>query len=115
MRQPIRKLIGLVEESHTKEYLFQISAQTMSCRERDRDSGFKNSKNTIPRAKYEFFGRKEERGKRDTFPGVLWALGAWWARLGGWPRHLSAWARRGPPGQPQVPLDHILPGKIDFN
>ena len=36
MKPPTRKLIGGVRESHTKDYLFQISAQTMGCRERSR-------------------------------------------------------------------------------
>src|SRR3954464_15059146 len=34
MKPPTRKLIGGVRESHTKEYLFQISAQTSGCRGR---------------------------------------------------------------------------------
>src|SRR4051812_8246981 len=36
MKPPTRKLIGGVRESHTKEYLFQISAQTMGCRGRSK-------------------------------------------------------------------------------
>src|ERR1041384_3066888 len=36
MKPPTRKLIGGVRESHTKEYLFQISAQTSGCRERSK-------------------------------------------------------------------------------
>src|SRR3954471_20010990 len=36
MKPPTRKLIGGVRESHTREYLFQISAQMSGCRGRSK-------------------------------------------------------------------------------
>ena len=54
MKPPARKLIGGVRESHTREYLFQISAQMSGCRRRssiraqeqqERKNQSKNTKN----------------------------------------------------------------------
>ena len=63
MKPPIKNLIGGVEELHTREYLFKISAQTMGCRE-SQTSRMKNSKNASPGAELVFLGRKRERGRR---------------------------------------------------
>src|SRR3954470_7925841 len=97
MKPPIRKLIGGVKESHTKEYLFQISAQTMGCRERSRFRVQEQQEHET-RSKTRVFEKKgRERGRRDTCQGGMWAPGTWWARPGGRSRNLAAWARGGPP------------------
>src|SRR4051812_23288591 len=88
MKPLIRKLIGGVEESDTKEYLFEISAQTMDCRERSRLRVQEHQEHET-RRRIHVFGEKE--GEEEEVPGwgPMWALGALWARPGGRPRHLG--------------------------
>src|SRR4051812_32305200 len=100
MKPPIKNISGGVDELHTREYLPQISAQTMGSRERSKVAS-KNSKNARTSAELVFLMREEEKGRRQTW------LAALWARPGGRPRQLAAWSTSGPPGQPQVPLGHF--------
>ena len=69
MKPPIRKLIGGVEESHTREYLFQISAQTMGCRERSRFQDQEQQEHKT-RSKTRVFEKREREGKRRYLPGA---------------------------------------------
>ena len=114
MKPPTKNLIGGVEELHTREYLFKISARMIGCRERSKIAS-KNSKNARTGAELVFLERKRERGRRLTWRRDLWVPGALWARPGGKPRQLAAWATGGPPGQPQVPLGHSRHGNFNFN
>ena len=68
MKPLIRKLIGGVEESHTREYLFKISAQTMGSRERSkfRDEEQQERK---ARSKTPVFGEKERERKKKYLAG----------------------------------------------
>ena len=66
---PIRKLIGGVRESHTKEYLFQISAQTMGCRERSKFR-VQAQQERETRARTRTFEKKERERKKREQPGV---------------------------------------------
>src|SRR3954468_21873213 len=64
MKPPTRKLIGGVKESHTKEYLLQISCQTMDCRERSKFR-VQEQQERETRARTRVFGEKgRERKKR---------------------------------------------------
>src|ERR1041385_3592034 len=58
MEPPTRKLIGGVRESHTKEYLFQISAQTSGCRGRSKFRAQEQQEQET-RARTRVFGEKE--------------------------------------------------------
>ena len=96
MKPPTKNLIGGVEELHTREYLFKISARMIGCRERSKIAS-RNSKNARTGAELMFLERKRERGSRLTWRRDLWAPGALWARPGGRLRQLAAWATGGPP------------------
>src|SRR6187399_3022677 len=113
MKPPTKNLIGGVEESHTREYLFKISARMIGCRERLKIAS-KNSKNARTGAELLFSERKRERGRRLTWRRDLWAPGALWARPGA---GRASWLP-GPlvalPGQPQVPLGHSRHGNFYF-
>src|SRR3954465_9839481 len=69
MEPPNRKLIGGVRESHTKEYLFQISAQTMGCRGRSKFRAQEQQEHET-RARTRSFERKEREWKKREQPGV---------------------------------------------
>src|SRR4051812_18068715 len=97
MKPPTRKLIGGVRESHTKEYLFQISGQTSGCRGRLKFRAQEQQEHET-RARTRFFGEKErESGRRDASQGCPWAPGGCVARPGAGSRHLASWARGGLP------------------
>src|ERR1041385_3470270 len=110
MNPPIKNLIGAVKELHTMEYLLKILAQKMGCRERSKIAS-KNSKNARTGTELVFLERMRERGRRNTCRWDRGAPGALWARPGGGPRQLAAWATGGAPGQPQGPLGHSRCGK----
>ena len=115
MKPPTRKLIGGVRESHTREYLFQISAQMSGCRRRlrfraqEQQERKNQSKNTN-------FWKKGERVRGDKPPG-----GACGPQEGGWRGQglgRATWPPRPGvdlPGQPQVPPDGFLPGNFEYN
>src|SRR3954471_12806267 len=69
MKPPTRKLIGGVKESYTKEYLVQISAQTMGCRERSRFRVQEQQEHET-RSKTRVFGEKERERKKRCQLGV---------------------------------------------
>src|SRR4051812_10771650 len=69
MKPPTRKLIGGVRESHTKEYLFQISAQTMGCRGRSKFCAQEQQEHET-RARTRSFEKKERERKKREQPGV---------------------------------------------
>src|SRR4051812_47370864 len=94
MKPPTRKLIGGVRESHTKEYLFQISSQTMGCRGRSKFCA-QEQQGHETRGKTRTLEKKEREMKKNEQPGV--------------PR-----PRVDPPGQPQVPPGGFLPVKFYF-
>jgi len=98
MRPPIKNLIGGVEESHTREYLFKISAQMVGCRERSKNR-LQEQQEHKNKCTTRVFGEREREREEEDIPGggVLWALGALWARPGAGPRQLAAWATGGPP------------------
>ena len=85
MKPRTRKLIGGVKESHTKEYLFQISAQTMGCRERSRFR-VQEQQEQETRGRTRVFEKKEREGKKEYLAG---------GPVG--PIHLVGAARGGPP------------------
>src|ERR1041385_7568256 len=105
MEPPIKNLFVGVEVLHTREYLLKISAQMVGCRERSKIAS-KNSKNARTGAELVFLEREEGGGRRNT---CRWGL---WARPGGWPCQLAAWAIDGPHGQPQVALGHSRHGNF---
>src|SRR3954465_16086300 len=70
MEPPNRKLIGGVRESHTKEYLFQISAQTMGCRGRSKFHAQEQQEHET-RSKTRTFEKRERGRKKREKPGVL--------------------------------------------
>src|ERR1041385_5123340 len=113
MEPPIKNLFVGVEVLHTREYLLKISAQMVGCRQRSKIAS-KNSKNERTGAELVFLEREEGGGRRHTWLAALWAPGALWARPGGRPHQLAAWATGGPPGQPQVPLGHSRHGNFYF-
>src|ERR1043165_8980032 len=96
MKPPTKKLIGGVRESRTKEYLFQISAQTMGYRGRSKFRAQEQQEHKT-RSKTRFLRGKRERGRRGSSQGCLWPPGAYVARPGAGPRQLASWARGGPP------------------
>src|ERR1041385_3868041 len=114
MKPPIKNLIGGVKELHTREYLLKISARMVGCRERLKIDS-KNSKNARTGAELVFLEREEGGGRRHTWLAALRAPDALWARPGGRPRQLAAWATGGPPGQPQVLLGLSRHGNFYFN
>src|SRR4051812_5038691 len=69
MKPPTRKLIGGVKESHSKEYLFQISAQTMGYRGRSRFRFQEQQEHKIT-VRTRVFGEKERERKKRCQPGV---------------------------------------------
>src|SRR3954463_14660277 len=69
MKPPTRKLIGGVRESHTEEYLFQISAQTMGCRGRSKFHAQEQQEHET-RSKTRTFEKKERERKKREQPGV---------------------------------------------
>src|SRR4051812_38773412 len=69
MKPPTSKLIGGVRESHTKEYLFQISAQTMGCRERSKFRAQEQQEHET-RSKTRTLEKKERERKKREHPGV---------------------------------------------
>src|SRR6187399_542436 len=91
MKPPIRNLIGGVEESHTREYLFKISAQMIGCRERSKNR-LQEQQERKNKCRTRVFGKKERERKKIYLEG-----GALWARPGGRPRQLAAWATGGSP------------------
>src|SRR4051812_16539010 len=97
MKPPTRKIIGGVRESHTKEYFFQISAQTSGCRGRSMFRAQEQQEHET-RARTRVFAVKErESGRRDASRGCLWAPGGCVAQPGAGPHHLDSWAKGGPP------------------
>ena len=110
MKPPTRKLIGGVRESHTKEYLFQISAQTSGCRGRSKFRAQEQQEQRNHRKNSSFRGEREREWKKRCQQGVPVGPRRVFGAARGWPRHLASWARGGPLGQPQVPPDGILPG-----
>src|SRR3954464_9558404 len=64
MKPATRKLIGGMKESHTKEYLFEISAQTMDCRERSRFRVQEQQEHET-RSKKRVFEKKERERERE--------------------------------------------------
>src|SRR4051812_46464224 len=95
MKPQIRNLIGGVEESHTREYLFKISAQMIGCRERSKNR-LQEQQERKNKCRTRVSGEKE-RERKKTYLGGMWAPGALWARPGGGPRQLAAWATGGSP------------------
>src|SRR3954467_3846157 len=69
MKPPTRKPIGGVRESHTKEYLFQISAQTSGCRGRSKFHAQEQQEHET-RARTRVFGVKEREWKKTCQQGV---------------------------------------------
>src|SRR3954471_4862050 len=69
MKPPTRKLIVGVRESRTKEYLFQISAQTGGCRGRSKFRAQEQQEHET-RARTRVFGRKERDWKKRCQQGV---------------------------------------------
>src|SRR3954462_14315506 len=69
MKPPTRKLIGGVGESHTKEYLFQISAQASGCRGRSKFHAQEQQEHET-RARPRVFGVKEREWKKRCQQGV---------------------------------------------
>src|SRR3954471_17068647 len=69
MKPPTRKLIVGVRESRTKEYLFQISAQTMGCRGRSKFRSQEQQEHET-RSKTQTFEKKERERKKREQPGV---------------------------------------------
>src|SRR6187399_3498583 len=63
MKPPIRNLIGGVEESHTREYLFKISAQMIGCRERSKNR-LQEQQECKNRCRTRVFGEKERERKK---------------------------------------------------
>src|SRR4051812_46014375 len=63
MKPPTRKLIGGVRESHTKEYLYQISAQMSGCRWRSKFRA-QEQKEHETRERKLVFGEKEREWKK---------------------------------------------------
>ena len=108
MKPPTRKLIGGVTESHTNEYLFQISAQTSGCRGRSKFRAQEQQEHET-RARTRVFGVKEREWKKRCQQGV--PVGP--RRVGGatWPPGPGV----DPPGQPQVLPDGFLPGNFEYN
>src|SRR3954464_14989876 len=103
MKPPIRNLIGGVEESHTREYLFKISAQTIGCRERSKIR-LQEQQERKNGCRTRVFGENERERKKTYLEGGHvgprrpvgaargWAapagrLGHWWVPLAS-PRHL---------------------------
>jgi hypothetical protein len=115
MKPPTRKLIGGVRESHTREYLFQISAQMSGCRRRSRFRA-QEQQEQQNQSKNTSFWEEGERVREERPPG-----GACGPQEGGWRGqelgHTTLPPRPGvdPPGQPQVPPDGFLPGNFDFD
>src|SRR3954463_11166160 len=93
MNPPTRKLIGGVRESHTKEYLFQISAQTSGCRGRSKFRAQEQQEHET-RARARVFGVKEREWKKRCQQGV------------------PVGPKVDPLGQPQVLPDGILLGNF---
>ena len=65
MKPPIRNLIGGVEESHTREYLFKILAQMIGCRERSKNRLLEQQERKN-KCRTRVFGEKE-RGRKKTY------------------------------------------------
>src|SRR3954462_11510865 len=59
MKPPTRKLIGGVRGSHTKEYSFQISAQTSGCRGRSKFRAQEQQEQRNQRKTTSFWGERE--------------------------------------------------------
>src|ERR1041385_6237157 len=78
MKPPTRKLIGGVRESHTKEYLFQISAQTSGCRGRSKFRAQEQQEQRNQRKNTSF------RGERERVEEEMLARGACGPQEGGW-------------------------------
>src|SRR3954462_1214847 len=110
MKPPTRKLIGGVRESHTKEYLFQILAQTSGCRGRSKFRAQEQQEDETG-ARTRVFGEKErESGRRDASQGCLWAPGGCVARPGAGPLHVASWSRGEPPWSASGAPDGFFPG-----
>src|SRR3954462_7076643 len=69
MKPPTRKLIGGVRESHTREYLFQISAQMSGYRGRSKFRAQEQQEHET-RARTRVFGEKEREWTKRCQPGV---------------------------------------------
>src|SRR3954463_9440156 len=69
MKPPTRKLIGGVRESHSKEYLFQITAQTSGCRGSSKFHAQEQQEHET-RARTRVFGEKEREWKKRCQQGV---------------------------------------------
>src|SRR4051812_31805491 len=70
MKPPTRKIIGGVRESHTIEYLFQISAQMSGCRRRSMFHAQEQQEHET-RARTRVFGVREREWKKRCQQGVL--------------------------------------------
>ena len=113
MKPPIKNLIGGVEESHTREYLFKISAQMMGCRERSKNR-LQEQQEHKNKCRTRVFGEKERGRKKTYLEGAMWAPGALWARPGAGPRQLAAWATGGSPWLPPGPSRSLPTWKFLF-
>src|ERR1041385_2346035 len=69
MKPPTRKLIGGVMESHTREYLFETSAQMSGCRGRSKFRAQEQQEHET-RGRTWFFGEKEREWKKRCQQGV---------------------------------------------
>ena len=65
MKPPTKNLIGGVEELHTREYLFKISAQMIGCRERSKNH-LQEQQERKNKCRTRVFGEKE-RGRKKTY------------------------------------------------
>src|SRR3954463_13187135 len=114
MKPPTRKLIGGARESHTREYLFQISAQMSGCRRRSRFRA-QEQQEQQNQSKTTSFGQEGERVREESPPG-----GACGPREGGWRGQelgRATWPPGllvDPPGQQKVPPDGFLPGNFEY-
>src|SRR4051812_3807082 len=70
MKPPTRKLIGGVRESHTEEYLFQISAQMSGCRGRSRFLAQEQPEQRNQSKNTSFRGERERDRKKRCLQGV---------------------------------------------
>ena len=65
MKLGTRKLIGRVRESHTKEYLFQILAQTSGCRGKSKFRAQEQEEHETRERTRVFEEKERESGRRD--------------------------------------------------
>ena len=115
MRPPIKNLIGGVEESHTREYLFKISAQMVGCRERSKNR-LQEQQEHKNKCTTRVFGERE-RGRKKTYleggsrgPQAPYGRGQGLGRASWPPGPLVA-----PPGWPQDFLGLSCRGNFYYN